>query len=128
MTAATNSTPILEARGLTRSFGAVRALDNADFDVHRGEVVALIGDNGAGKSTMVKALSGNLALDSGTILFEGREVEVGSPKVTQRGDNEASVTFRQNYRSDKLTSSNTKTLELVKAAGRWQIREEKAGK
>ncbi len=56
------------------------------------------------------------------------EVEVGSPKVTLRGDNEASVTFRQNYRSDKLTSSNTKTLELVKADGRWQIREEKAGK
>jgi len=56
------------------------------------------------------------------------EVEVGAPKVTLRGDNEASVTFRQNYRSDKLTSSNTKTLELVKADGRWQIREEKAGK
>ena len=84
MTAATNSTPILEARGLTRSFGAVRALDNADFDVHRGEVVALIGDNGAGKSTMVKALSGNLALDSGTILFEGREVEVGSPSAASQ--------------------------------------------
>src|SRR6266851_1157007 len=56
------------------------------------------------------------------------EVEVDSPKVTLRGNNEASVTFRQNYRSDKLTSSNTKTLELVKADGRWQIREEKAGK
>src|SRR5882672_5071605 len=56
------------------------------------------------------------------------EVKVDSPKVTLRGSNEASVTFRQNYRSDKLTSSNTKTLELVKADGRWQIREEKAGK
>jgi simple sugar transport system ATP-binding protein len=84
VTAATNSTPILEARGLTRSFGAVRALDSADFDVHRGEVVALIGDNGAGKSTMVKALSGNLALDSGTILFEGREVAVGSPSAASQ--------------------------------------------
>jgi tetratricopeptide (TPR) repeat protein len=56
------------------------------------------------------------------------EVKVDSPKVTLRGSNEASVTFRQDYRSDKLTSSNTKTLELVKADGRWQIREEKAGK
>ncbi len=74
MTAATNSTPSLEVRGLTRSFGPVRALDSADFDVHRGEVVALIGDNSAGKSTMVKALSGNLALDSGTILFEQVEM------------------------------------------------------
>ena len=63
--------PVLEARGLTRSFGNVRALDGVDFDVHAGEVVALIGDNGAGKSTLVKALSGNLALDSGKILFAG---------------------------------------------------------
>src|SRR6267142_2976514 len=55
------------------------------------------------------------------------EVGIDSPKVTSRGDNQASVTFRQNYRSDKLTSSNTKTLELVKADGRWQIREERAG-
>src|SRR6266705_1874518 len=55
------------------------------------------------------------------------EVKVDSPKVTLRGNNEASVTFRD-YRSDKLTSSNTKTLELVKADGRWQIREEKAGR
>ena len=75
------STPVLEARGLTRSFGAVRALSNADFDVHAGEVVALIGDNGAGKSTMVKALSGNLALDSGSILIDGREVDLSSPNV-----------------------------------------------
>ncbi|MDT7578308.1 MAG: simple sugar transport system ATP-binding protein, partial [Pseudonocardiales bacterium] len=43
-------TPILEARKLSRSFGQVRALNNADFDVNAGEVVALIGDNGAGKS------------------------------------------------------------------------------
>ena len=71
--------PVLEARGLTRSFGNVRALDGVDFEVHAGEVVALIGDNGAGKSTLVKALSGNLALDSGQILFAGGEVELGSP-------------------------------------------------
>ncbi|MEW1807777.1 ATP-binding cassette domain-containing protein [Pseudarthrobacter sp. NPDC080039] len=71
--------PVLEARGLTRSFGNVRALDGADFDVNAGEVVALIGDNGAGKSTLVKALSGNLALDSGKILFAGGEVELTSP-------------------------------------------------
>src|SRR5438876_965751 len=56
------------------------------------------------------------------------EVKVDSPKVTLRGSNEASVTFRQDYRSDKLTSANTKTLELVMADGRWQIREEKAGR
>src|SRR4051794_11502379 len=74
------TTPILEARGLSRSFGHVRALDNADFDINRGEVVALIGDNGAGKSTMVKALSGNLDVDSGEVLFEGRPVNISSPQ------------------------------------------------
>jgi simple sugar transport system ATP-binding protein len=79
MVTSTVTRPILEARGLRRSFGAVRALDGADFDVRPGEVVALIGDNGAGKSTRVKALSGNLALDAGTILFEGHEVDLDSP-------------------------------------------------
>ncbi len=73
-------TPILKATGLTRSFGHVRALDHADFDIYPGEVVALIGDNGAGKSTMVKALSGNLQLDSGEIEFEGQPVELSSPQ------------------------------------------------
>ncbi len=58
-------TALLEARGLSRSFGHVRALDGADFDVSPGEVVGLIGDNGAGKSTLIKALSGNLDLDDG---------------------------------------------------------------
>ncbi|HEX8345278.1 MAG TPA: ATP-binding cassette domain-containing protein [Actinoplanes sp.] len=71
--------PLLEARGLSRSFGHVRALDNASFDINAGEVVALIGDNGAGKSTMVKALTGNLAVDAGELFFEGRPVSITSP-------------------------------------------------
>lgn len=79
MSVATTTTPILDARGLTRSFGAVRALDGADFDIFPGEVTALIGDNGAGKSTLVKALSGNLALDSGSVRFNGQEVDLNSP-------------------------------------------------
>jgi simple sugar transport system ATP-binding protein len=72
-------TPLLEARGLSRSFGHVRALDNASFDVNVGEVVALIGDNGAGKSTMVKAMTGNLEVDSGELLFDGEPVTITSP-------------------------------------------------
>ena len=76
----TTMAPILEARGLSRSFGHVRALIDADFDVDAGEVVALIGDNGAGKSTMVKAMTGNLEVDSGELLFEGEPVTITSPQ------------------------------------------------
>jgi simple sugar transport system ATP-binding protein len=72
--------PILEARGLSRSFGHVRALTNCDFDIYPGEVVALIGDNGAGKSTLVKALTGNLALDEGEMYFQGERVHISSPQ------------------------------------------------
>jgi len=56
------------------------------------------------------------------------EVGIDSPKVTMRAPDQASVSFRQTYRSDKLKSQNRKTLELVKADGQWLIREEKAGK
>ena len=76
------SVPILDARGLTRSFGAVRALDAADFDVHPGEVVALIGDNGAGKSTLVKAFSGNLALE---LRHHPLQRDRGRPQLAERG-------------------------------------------
>lgn len=73
--------PVLQARGLSRQFGHVRALNDVDFEVFPGEVTALIGDNGAGKSTLVKALSGNLAVDSGTILFDGAEVDMSTPSA-----------------------------------------------
>jgi simple sugar transport system ATP-binding protein len=82
----TDSIPLVEARGISRSFGHVRALDNADFDVYAGEVVCLIGDNGAGKSTLVKALSGSLDIDDGQILYSGRVVELTSPaKASELG-------------------------------------------
>jgi simple sugar transport system ATP-binding protein len=74
-------TTVLEARGLTRRFGQVTALDGADFDVAAGEVVALVGDNGAGKSTLVKALSGNLEVDGGEVLFDGEPTVISSPTV-----------------------------------------------
>lgn len=76
-------TALLEARGLSRSFGHVRALDGADFDVAAGEVVGLIGDNGAGKSTLIKALSGNLDLDEGVISFDGRPVRLSTPRQAE---------------------------------------------
>jgi simple sugar transport system ATP-binding protein len=71
--------PLLEARGIVKSFGRVRALRGADFTVYPGEVVALIGDNGAGKSTLVKTLSGVHQPDAGEIFFEGDPVSLATP-------------------------------------------------
>src|ERR687895_2143887 len=70
---------LLEARGIVKSFGRVQALRGASFTVHQGEVAALIGDNGAGKSTMVKTLSGVHTPDDGEIRFEGRPVTIANP-------------------------------------------------
>jgi simple sugar transport system ATP-binding protein len=75
--------PLLEARGIVKSFGRVRALRGASFTVNAGEVVALIGDNGAGKSTLVKTLSGVHHPDDGEILFEGRPVAISSPTAAR---------------------------------------------
>jgi D-xylose transport system ATP-binding protein len=71
--------PLLRLRGITKTFGAVRALDDVDLDVYPGEVVALVGDNGAGKSTLIKTISGAGPSDGGTITFEGNDVHVRSP-------------------------------------------------
>ncbi|WP_375001181.1 ATP-binding cassette domain-containing protein [Aeromicrobium sp. CTD01-1L150] len=71
---------ILRLRGVSKNFGAVAALTDVDLDVRAGEVVAVVGDNGAGKSTLVKVLSGVHAASSGTIEFDGREVQVPTPQ------------------------------------------------
>jgi simple sugar transport system ATP-binding protein len=75
--------PLLEARGIEKHFGRVRALRGADFDVRPAEVVALVGDNGAGKSTLVKILSGIHHADAGEIHFAGERVTVPSPDAAR---------------------------------------------
>ena len=76
--------PLLEAKGIVKSFGRVRALRGANFAVYPNEVVALVGDNGAGKSTLVKTLAGVHQPDAGEILFEGTPVELHSPLDARR--------------------------------------------
>lgn len=73
------TTPVLEARKLSKSFGHVRAMIDADFELLPGEVLAVIGDNGAGKSTLIKALSGAIVPDHGEILLDGEPVSFRSP-------------------------------------------------
>jgi fructose transport system ATP-binding protein len=71
--------PILTARGLVKRFGRVIALDRTDFDLYPNEILAVIGDNGAGKSTMIKALCGAITPDAGEIRLAGEIVHFKSP-------------------------------------------------
>ncbi|NBQ26852.1 MAG: sugar ABC transporter ATP-binding protein, partial [Rhodobacteraceae bacterium] len=71
--------PILTARGLVKRYGKVTALDHCDFDLMPGEILAVIGDNGAGKSSLIKAISGAVIPDAGTIELEGKKIQFESP-------------------------------------------------
>src|SRR5213075_1907691 len=72
--------PILSARKLNKSFGPVHVLHDVDLEVYPGEVTALVGDNGAGKSTVVKCFAGINSIDSGEIVFEGKPVTLHDPR------------------------------------------------
>ena len=71
--------PILQARALVKRYGRVTALDHADFDLYAGEILAVIGDNGAGKSSLIKALCGAVIPDAGEIRLAGQVVNFRSP-------------------------------------------------
>ena len=75
---------VLVLKGVCKEFPGVKALADVDLTIRRGEVHALVGENGAGKSTLMKILSGAYKKDGGTILFNGREVEIGTPKAAER--------------------------------------------
>jgi fructose transport system ATP-binding protein len=80
MTVAVDRQPIIEARGLIKTFGRVVGLDGTDFELYPGEVLAVIGDNGAGKSTLVKVLSGAMVADAGEMLVHGEPVVFRRPQ------------------------------------------------
>jgi ABC-type sugar transport system ATPase subunit len=76
----TNETPLLRLEQVGKSFGPVQALSDVSLEIYAGEVTALVGDNGAGKSTTIKAISGIGPADSGRMFWEGREVHIRGPK------------------------------------------------
>ena len=75
-----NSNSLVSMKNISKSFGSIEALKNANFDLNKGEIVGLAGDNGAGKSTLVKILAGVFPYDSGEIFLEGNKVKLSSPK------------------------------------------------
>ncbi|MEO8506083.1 MAG: ATP-binding cassette domain-containing protein [Betaproteobacteria bacterium] len=77
---AQDGSPLVQMRGISKAYGGVQALKGADLDLHLGEVHALVGDNAAGKSTLVKTLAGAVQQDEGTVLFDGRPVEINDPR------------------------------------------------
>jgi len=75
-----SETPIVRMRDINKSFGAIKALDGVDLQLMPGEILGLVGDNSAGKSTLMKVLSGAYTRDSGEIFMEGEEVHFHSPQ------------------------------------------------
>src|SRR3954470_16273638 len=77
---------LLQVRGLTKQFGALRASDGIDFDVAEGETHAVIGPNGAGKTTFIAQLAGNLRPDAGQIRFASEDITtLSAPKRARKG-------------------------------------------
>ncbi len=80
----TDRKPMLTARGLVKRYGHVTAINGADFDLYPGEVLAIVGDNGAGKSSLIKALTGAVQPDAGIIELDGQPVHFHSPLDARR--------------------------------------------
>src|SRR5688500_1464563 len=72
--------PLLELRGIQKSFGAVHVLSSVDFTANAGEVTALVGDNGAGKTTLIKCIGGSYRVDDGELIFDGTPRSVSGPR------------------------------------------------
>jgi fructose transport system ATP-binding protein len=75
---------VMQAKGLVKRYGQVTALDGADFELRAGEILAVIGDNGAGKSSLIKALSGATIPDEGEIQLDGKPIHFKSPMDARR--------------------------------------------
>lgn len=94
---------VLELRQISKSFGAIRALENVDLTIQAGEVVGLMGDNGAGKSTLVKIIAGNFPPTSGKILIDGEEVHFTKPVEARREGIE--IVYQDLALCDNLTAA-----------------------
>lgn len=84
MTGAMSASPVVEMRGISKAFGALRALQEVSLTLYPAEILGLVGDNAAGKSTLMKILTGAYTPDEGEISFSGRWVEINHPRDSRR--------------------------------------------
>ena len=128
------ATPVLETRGLSKSFGGVRAVSGVDLAMPKGEIRALIGPNGAGKTTFFNMLTGQLRADAGEVRFKGERLSGLPPyAVWRRGVSRtfqitatfATLSALDNVRVARLSHTG-KTYSLLEAASRLQAPEARA--
>ena len=117
-----NTTPILELRGVSKRFGAVQALYKVDFEVRQGEVMALVGDNGAGKSTLIKGIAGIYPFDEGEIYFEGKKVDIHGPR--DAADLGIEIVYQDLALADNLDVVANMFLGREKVGPLWALNEE----
>jgi simple sugar transport system ATP-binding protein len=117
--------PIVEMRGVNKSFRGVHALDSVDFTVGSGEVVGLLGDNGAGKSTLIKILTGFLKADSATIRIDGVERQFSNPREAR--DAGVETVYQEQALADDLSVTRNLFLgkELVRNVGPFRLLDER---
>jgi ABC-type sugar transport system ATPase subunit len=108
------TTPLLQAQSITKRFGALQALADVDIDIQAGEVLAILGDNGAGKSTFIKILSGAYEPSAGTLLLDGAPVTFASPQ--EAADAGIATIFQELALSENLSIAENVFLgrELVR--------------
>ncbi|WP_274629043.1 ATP-binding cassette domain-containing protein [Arvimicrobium flavum] len=111
---------LLEVRGVGKSFGAIRALTDVSFSVAPGEVVGLMGDNGAGKSTMVKLIAGNFPPSDGEIVVDGKLCHFHKP-IEARGEG-IEVVYQDLALADNLTAAQNVFLGREAKKGFWPFR------
>lgn len=114
--------PLISVRHLVKTFGPVRAVDGVSLDVYDQEVVGIIGDNGAGKSTFLSLLTGFHQPDSGQFLYRGREVHVRSPRVARSELKIEMIYQRLELAPDLKVWENLFLGEEVRRFGLWSAR------
>lgn len=121
-----NKVPVLSLRKISKSFGAIKALTEVDLDLEPGEVLGLMGDNGAGKSTMVKIIAGNFPPTTGEIVLQDRQVHFHKPGEARRMGIE--IVYQDLALCDNLTATANVFLsrEVYRRFGPFKVMDSKA--